>query len=120
MQLDAITRNKRQVIGDLRAQQNVIALNFAGRQYNDFIDGFVNVQQLFLRRRPFGEAADPRYHVTRAIGVLNDALDGLPCLFQVRRLSSEKVQTSVRVNHGSGERLIDLMGNRGRQLLRAS
>jgi hypothetical protein len=93
----------------------VVVLNFATRQFDNLIDGFINIQQLFLRKSPFGKAPDSRYHVTRTGGVLSDALDGLPCLFQVRGLSGEKVQTSFRVNHDSGERLIDLVGNQGGQ-----
>lgn len=62
------------------------ALHLACRQYYDFTDSLINIQQLFLRRRPFGKGTDPRYYVTRTAGVLSDALDGLPCFFQVRRL----------------------------------
>jgi hypothetical protein len=62
------------------------------------------------------EAANPADEVIRSIAGLNDTAEGLPDLAQVRRLGAKPTQGGMRIGDDRGDRLIDFVGNRGREV----
>src|SRR5262245_54507497 len=64
----------------------------------------------------FDQGANPLNHIARSLAVAVNACYCLPRLIQVWNGSREPTRTSVGVGYDGGERLVDLVSNRGRQL----
>ena len=116
MQLNAITSNERQALRELCLQRDAIAQQLASRHPDDLEDRFVDVQLISPWRGLLDEGAYAANDLAGSIAVLDDGIEGLPDLLELRGLRGEPAQSGVAVGDHCGNRLVDLMGNRGRQL----
>ena len=91
-----------------------VAVHFAARQREDVPDHVVNVEPVLVGGGVLGEGAYPGDDFASALAVGHDPHDGLPGALQVLR--GEPAHAGIRAIHHGTERLIDFMGDRGRQL----
>ena len=52
------------------------------------------------------------------LAILDDPAEVLPDLIQIGRVDTQPTQAGLGVGYRCGDRLVDLVGNRGRQLSR--
>ena len=116
MQLDSVSHNERQVTRESSLQRDAIPLHLAPCQRDDLQDRIVDVHGAFLRRGFPDESADPANDIAGSITILDNAMEGLAGLLQVRRLRGEPAQTGTRTGNHRGDRLVHLMGDRGGHL----
>ena len=76
----------------------------------------VDVQPLLARQRFLDHAADPANHLAGSLAVLDDTIERLLDLGEIRRLRSQPAQGRLSVGDDRGNRLVDFMGDRGREL----
>jgi hypothetical protein len=91
-------------------------VQFAARQRNDFADRIVDVQPILARLRLRDERANPTDDVAGSSPIADDPIKRLLNLLRVRWLHIEPAQSGLCVGDHRGDRLIDLMSDRGRQL----
>ncbi|MOA19447.1 hypothetical protein D3C78_1398280 [compost metagenome] len=100
----------------MRLHRDAVLSCFATGELNHFADCLVDVQR-FLQwwRFPdqFTNAAD---HDSRSIAIVDDTAERLPNLFHVWRLGAQPPQRSLGVGHRRGDRLLDFVSNRRREL----
>jgi hypothetical protein len=84
LQLDAIASNERQVLREFCLQRDAIPEQFAPRHLDDLEDRFVDVQRIMSWRHLLDEGADAADDVAGSIAVLDDGIEGLPDLVQIR------------------------------------
>ncbi len=84
------------------------------RQGDHLEDGVVHIDPVLARRRLLGQGANPGDDFAGSVTVGDDELGALPRLLQV--LSREPVHARRGVVDHGGERLVDFMTDRGRQL----
>ena len=116
LQLDPIAENRGQCGREFRPQRHPMAEHFTLHQKDSLADDIVDVQRYHLRLAPFGECTNPLDHFARPIGVPDDALHGGSHLVRARRLEGEQSQANLAVGDDRGERLVNFVGDRGRQL----
>ncbi len=116
LQLDAIASNERQALCELCLQRDAIAQQLASCHPDDLEDRFVDVQLISPWRGLLDEGAYAADDLAGSIAVLDDRIEGLPDLLEIRGLHGEPAQSGVGVGDHRGNRLVDFMGNRGRQL----
>ena len=90
--------------------------HFASGQRDHFEDGFVEVKPILPRRHLVDEGPDAADDVAGALAVLDDTAEGGANLVEIGRLGAQPAQGGLRVGNRRGDRLVDLMGDRGRQL----
>ena len=76
----------------------------------------VDVQLILARRRLRDERANPADDVAGSSPIADDPIKRLPNLLRIGWLHIEPAQSGLCVGDHRGDRLIDLMGDRGRQL----
>jgi hypothetical protein len=103
-------------VRQLRLQCSPGSVQFAARQRDDFADHLVDVQLVLARRRLPDERTHPADDVAGSSPVPDYPIKGLPNLLQLRWLHIEPAQSGLCVGDHRGDRLIDLMGDGGRQL----
>src|SRR5262249_15973370 len=85
-------------------------------QSTDPKDHFVDIQAILSWGRLFNESTHPLDHVTRSLAVIDDAGERLTGLLQIRRSETQPAQCGMGVSDCRCERLVGLMGDRGREL----
>ena len=83
--------------------------------WQHFGNDFVQVHRRSGQRVPLEQRADPAHDFGRRVGVANDALRRELRALKVGRLGGQPTLAGMAVGDDGGERLIDLMGDRGRQ-----
>ena len=116
MQLNAIASNERQALCELCPQRGSILEQFAPRQINDVEDCFVDVQLILPWRHLLTEGAYAGDDLAGSITVLDDSLEGLPDLMQIRGAAPKPAQSGIGIGDRSGDRLTHLMRDGGREL----
>ena len=116
LKLDPISRNERQAFRQLCLQQSPGSAQFAARQCDDFADHLVDVQQVLARRGLSDERTHPADDVAGSSPGPDDPIESLSNLLRIGWLHIEPAQSGLRIGDHRGDRLIDLMGDRGRQL----
>ena len=77
--------------------RDTILGDLASRQYNHFIDCFIEIKASLLRRLFFDVITDPGDDVSGSIGIAQDAAEGFPNLTEIRRLLVQKIQSRASV-----------------------
>jgi hypothetical protein len=113
LQLNAVSLDGRQVVRKLDLERDAAPVQFAAGQGDDLENGLVDIQSILLRRHFLDECAYPADDLAGPLSVLDDPAEGLPRLVQVRCRPGEPVQSDIRVDENGGNRLVDLMGDRG-------
>ena len=116
MQLDAISLNERQALRESRLNGDAVLHHFAAGQGHDLKDCFVDLQAFLLWGRLLDEGADPADDVAGSMTVLDDTIESVLGLLHIGRLARQPAQAGIGVGDHPGERLLDFMGNRRRQL----
>ncbi len=75
----------------------------------------IDVQSLPARRRFLHQSANATHDLGGAVAVPDDASESLARLLQVGRLRGEPVHSGAGICDCRGDRLVDLMGDRGGQ-----
>jgi hypothetical protein len=91
-------------------------VHFGTREGDDFENRIVDLQPVRPCRRLRDERANPADDVAGSSSVLDDPTKSLPNLLRIGRLHIEPAQSGLCVGDYRRDRLIDLMGDRGRQL----
>src|SRR6202166_300552 len=113
LQLHSVALKTWQTRCELLVYRNAALEGFAVDQCSDLHDRVIDVQQLLPRRLLLCEVHQAIYDVTCTTAILDNALESAFCLPEVGRLQREPVQAGVRVHGEAGQRLPELMGNRG-------
>ena len=116
LQLDAIGQHRWEVGRQVGFQRYPIAAHLAFGQGDDLPDNVVDRKPHFLWLGFPHERANPRDHLARSVPIPDHAPHRFPCLIEVRRIAGEPAQAGIAVRDDGGERLIDFMGDGGRQL----
>ena len=91
-------------------------MQLAAGQRDDFADRIVDVQLVLAWCRLRDERANSADDIAGSSPLLDDPIKGLPNLLRIRWLDIEPAQSGLCVGDHRRDRLIDLMGDRGRQL----
>ena len=116
LQLDAIAVNERQTVRELRPHRNAVLHRFAAGELNHFADRRVEVHAVLLGRRLPHEGTDAGDNVAGSLAGLNDTIERLPHLLEIRRPSLQPAQSGLGVGDRCGDRLFDFMSDRGCEL----
>src|SRR5258708_13142801 len=85
-------------------------------QGNHLADRLVDVQASLPRRHLLDEGPDPADDIAGSRAVLDDTAERLANLLEIGPLSAQPAQGGLSIDDRRGDRLVDLMGDRGRQL----
>src|ERR1700757_2616827 len=99
---------------ELCIERYIVSLELNKRQSDNFTYTLVDVDPVFLRRSLLGKGPNPLDDFTGSMSVSADHFGRIPRFLQV--ISCKPAQRSAGVIHNRGERLIDLMRDRGRHL----
>src|SRR5215831_15886202 len=89
---------------------------FATSQGNDLKNYLVDLQVIFSWGRLLDEGTDSADDLAGSIAVCKDTIERLPGLLQIWRFFVQPAQRGRGIVDRCCDRLIDFMGNRGRQL----
>src|ERR1700676_3946440 len=84
-------------------------------QPNGLPDDVIDIEWHLLNVGFFRERPDPPDHLARTAAVVDDPFHRAPRSGKVGSVAVEPAQTGLGVGHGSGERLVHFMGDRGCQ-----
>ena len=93
-----------------------MSVQLATRQDEDFPNRVIDVELRDLGLGLPGQGADAPDDVARAVAVPDDAFRGLSRLVEIRSVIRKPAQTGMAVGDHGGERLIDLVSDRCREL----
>src|ERR1700683_3828044 len=93
-----------------------MAEHLTPHQQNSLADDIVDVQRYHLRLGPFGERANPLNHFARPMGLPDHTLDRGSYIVSSWRLEREQSQANLAVRDDGGDRLVNFVGDRSRQL----
>ena len=116
LQLHPVSLNERQTLRECCRHRDAVLRRLATGQRNDLEDRVVDRHALPPCRRLLDEGTDPADDVARSLAVLQDTTERLPDLLEIRRLGAQPAQSRIGVGDRRRDRLVDLMGNRGREL----
>ena len=116
MQFDTVSFDEWQAVRELRLYRSAVLHCFATDELKYLADRLVDVHPFLAWWRLLDQFADPADHVPRSITVVDDTEEPLPDLLHVRRLGIQPPQRSLGVGDRRGDRLVDLMGDRGHEL----
>src|SRR6516225_243954 len=116
LQLDPISANKWQALRALRLHRDAVLRDFATGQADDLEDRFVDVHVFFMERCFFEKRAHPADDLADSIAVSKDTIERLPGLLQIWRFFAQPAQRGSGIVDRCCDRLVDFMGNRGREL----
>src|SRR6266436_3083110 len=115
LQLDAIARDRREVVGKVHPHSDSLSLNFITRQRNQFSCGLIQIHRIGYGALFGKKRVQSRNHVRRTVAIA----DRSPCSFaravDVWRVVGQQTQAGTGVGDDARERLIDLVRNRRRQ-----
>ena len=92
LQLDSISLNERQALRELRLHRDIVFHHFATGQGNDFEDDFVDLDVIFPWKLLLNEGTDAADDLAAALAVLDNTVERLPDLVQIRRLAVQPAQ----------------------------
>ena len=84
LQLDPIAKNQGQADRELRSQSDVASVDLAACELDNFRDYVVDIQWASFRRVPSRETPHAPDYFAGPICIIDDSLNGLFCLRQVR------------------------------------
>src|SRR5260370_22222621 len=116
LQLNAIPLHHRQLLRESGLQCDAMPDNLVAGQGGGVEDHLVHVERVVARGYLFNEAADPSDDVARSIAVLDDTPESLPDFTHVGRLRANPTQGGLGRGDDRGDRLIDFVGNRRREV----
>src|SRR5215471_297961 len=116
LQLNPISLNERQMLGELGLNQDAILPRFATGEYEDLAERIVDIQAGSPRGHLLDEGANPADHLAGPSSTADDSIERLPYLVQIRWLGVKPAQSSLGAVDRADERLIDLVGDRSGQL----
>ena len=115
LELYAIAAHWRQASGQGGPHRDPVPSGFTVGYHESFLNGFAEVQPRHGRGRFLYQRAYPRDHLARAVPIIDDAADRFPSLLQIWWSGIEPAQRGISVCDGPCERLIDFVGDGGRQ-----
>ena len=115
LQLDAISGHSRQIVGELRFEDDSASLQVARRQRDDFPCCFVQIQRLDSEFLLAEQCTQTRDHISGAVPVAKHSPRGLPRTLDVWRTRIQHPKAGARIRDDAGKRLIDLVRDRGSQ-----
>ena len=116
LELHLVAQNRLQMGGQVGVQRHAVPLQVAAGERQHFLDGVVEVELRQLRPGFHGERPQAVDHVARAVGILHDARDRLPRRIKIGRVPAQPAQAGIAAGGDGGQRLVDLMRDRGGQL----
>jgi hypothetical protein len=111
--LNTIPLNRKQPVRKSGPDRDTILADCASCQHNHLIDRRIEIKTTLPRRRFLDVLADPIDDVSGAIGIANDTVDRFPDLADVRQPLVQKIQRRTGVVARAGDRLRDLVSQRG-------
>jgi hypothetical protein len=115
LHLNTIPQNRKQPVRKSGSDRDTILADCASCQHQHLIDRRIEIKTTLSRRRFLDVFADPIDDVSGAIGIANDTVDRFPDLANVRRPLVQKIHRRTGVVARAGDRLRDLVGQRGGQ-----
>ena len=85
-------------------------------QGDDLEDRVLDRHAVLLRRRFLDQRTNPADDLARSIAVVHDTAKRPPGLLQIGPLYAQPAQSGIGVGDRGGDRLVHLMGDRGREL----
>ena len=116
LQLDSVSGDRRKARCQLGPGYDLVVMRLAFSQSEDLFNDKIDIQRLLDWFTFLHERANPCQHAAGPVSVSNNAANGCTRFIQVRRLGGKPAQASVSIGDHPGERLVQLMSDRGRQL----
>src|SRR5205823_1818846 len=115
LQLDPVAVYPRQPLLQLELHRDSPPGHLVPHQHADLAEEVVDVDQQALRGGLLEEAANAGEYRAGSLAILGDVLQCLAHLPEVEAATTEHALDGLRVADDRTERLVDLMGDRGRQ-----
>src|SRR5215471_17481278 len=116
LQLSPVSLNGRHSLRKMRLHRDAVFHCFSTRELNHFTDCIVDLHPLCPWRRPLYEITNPANDIARPAAIRNDPVEQVSRLLNVRWLLSQISQRHLGVDDHGGDRLVDFMGDRSREL----
>ncbi|ENN87843.1 hypothetical protein RHSP_48028 [Rhizobium freirei PRF 81] len=112
LKLHAIAGNEWQIIRQLGAKKDLVLPDFAANELQHIANRLDQIEHIARRRRPRDELANTSNDIARPVSILDDPLDGPPCLLLIGRRSRKPSKRGIAIRRDRRDRLTDFMGNR--------
>jgi hypothetical protein len=113
LQLNSVAQHRSIASGQVGLERNALAAQLAGGERQHFSYDVVDIEPGELRTGLLGERSQTADHVACARAVPHDSGECIPGLVEIGLLPIQPVQTRRAVRRDAGERLVDLVGDRG-------
>ena len=116
LQLNSVAQHRSISSGQVGLERDAVAPQLDSGERQHFSYDVVDIEPGQLRTGLLDERPQTANHVACARAVSHDARECVSRLIEIRLLTIQPVQTCRAVRRDAGERLVDLVGDRGRQL----
>src|SRR4051794_15323906 len=116
LQLDPVAQHDQHSLHHLEPDRDAVFGGLVAGQFDDFLDGAIQLYRVPSSRCLPGERADALYDVTGSVAVPDDAVERLLRLLHVGCWGAEPTERGMGVGDSSGNRLAHLVRDRGGDL----
>ena len=116
LQLDPVSLDERYVIVELRPDRHAVVRCFSSSQPNHLANRLIDVERVLWGGSRLIKGTKSVDDFAGPAIVVDDILERIPHFNEVRWISFQEAQRSLRVGHCGGERLLYFMANRCRKL----